>query len=168
VIDISAVGVVVNANILTDDGANTTNIGVQNGASDVVVTNNVIKGTGGASSGIGISASTNVIEANNLIEGFQSNSVVTIFTDLDATPDVSNGKFYTCSNSVGTTITMFDGGRPGQDILVYFTTANTTIDFTGTNLVGNGGADWTPTTADYLTAWFDGTYWHCNVVDCSA
>jgi len=90
------------------------------------------------------------------------------FTDGDATPDVGDGNFFKTANTGATTITMFDGGSNGQVIRVIFGDSDTTIDFTGTNLEGNGGSDWSPTTNDHMTCVFDGTNWFCTVSDNTA
>lgn len=86
------------------------------------------------------------------------------FVANDATPSVGIdiGLYYT-ANIKPTTITMFDDGESGQAIKVLIKDANTTIDFTGTNLKGNGGADWQPANGDWLDAVFDGTNWYCSV-----
>ena len=91
------------------------------------------------------------------------------FTAADATPSVAiDAPFYRTANTGATTITMFDDGYPGQVIRVLIQDAYTTLDFTGTNLKGNAGGDWSPTTNDWLEAIFDGTNWYCNVHDCTA
>ena len=95
-------------------------------------------------------------------------SEIVAFTDGDATPDVGDGNFFKTANTGATTITMFDGGTNGQIINVLIADVNTTIDFTGTNLKGNAGADWTPTTNDHLVCISDGSQWYCNVSDNTA
>jgi hypothetical protein len=90
------------------------------------------------------------------------------FTDGDATPDVGNGNSFKTANTGATTITMFDGGSDSQMINVIIKDANTTIDFTGTNLKGNAGADWTPTTNDHMVCISDGTNWYCSISDNTA
>ena len=90
------------------------------------------------------------------------------FTDGDATPDVGDGNFFETANTGATTITMFDGGANGQIINVVIADVNTTIDFTGTNLKGNAGSDWTPTTNDHLTCIKGETNWHCSISDNTA
>lgn len=59
-------------------------------------------------------------------------------------------------------------GRTGQVFRLVIADANTTIDFTSTNLKGNGGSDWVPAAYDWLEAIFDGTNWYCSVHDCTA
>lgn len=60
---------------------------------------------------------------------------------------------------------MFDDGVNGQDIRVVFGDNNTEIDFTGTNLKGNGGVDWSPSSGDHMTCVFDGSSWYCDCHD---
>lgn len=90
------------------------------------------------------------------------------FTANDSTPSVAGGRIFKTANSAPTTITMFDSGTNGQEIVVVINDANTTIDFTGTNLKGNAGADWTPTTNDHMLCVFTGTNWHCRISDNTA
>lgn len=86
----------------------------------------------------------------------------------DATPTVATGgnRFMTKSTNP-TTITNFDDGKAGQQITVYVRDADTTIDF-GTNLKGNGGADWKPSSGDHFTAFFDGSNWYCEIFENSS
>ncbi|MBI5454354.1 MAG: hypothetical protein HY956_07000, partial [Deltaproteobacteria bacterium] len=85
------------------------------------------------------------------------------FTSLDATPSVANGSLFKTANAGATTITMLDDGVTGQEVLILFNDANTTVDFTGTNLKGNGGTDFTASSGDTMSAVFDGTNWYCAV-----
>jgi len=89
------------------------------------------------------------------------------FSDGDATPSVAKKTFFQTQNtaSAGVTITMFDDGVVGQRIWVLIGDDLTTIDFTGTNLKGNGGVDWNPSDGDHMVCIFDGTDWYCNVSD---
>ncbi len=92
-------------------------------------------------------------------------STIGIFSDGDATPDISTGNIFKTANTSSTIITMFDSGTVGQEIKVIFGDSNTTMDFTGTNLKGNGGGDWNPAQGDHVACVFDGTDWYCNISD---
>lgn len=85
----------------------------------------------------------------------------------DATPSVLKGYNFRTANVNPTTITAFDGGIPGQKITLAIRDAQTTIDFTGTTLKGNGGADWTPSNGDWMEAIYDGYNWYCAVHESS-
>ena len=85
------------------------------------------------------------------------------FTSLDATPSVANGSLFKTANAGATTITMLDDGVTGQEVLILFNDANTTVDFTGTNLKGNGAADFVASSGDHMNCVFDGTNWYCAV-----
>ena len=87
------------------------------------------------------------------------------FADQDATPAVTKNRFYKTTNTVATTITDFDDGYIGQMIVVEIGDANTTIDFTGTNLKGNAGVDWTPGDGDAMICFYNGSEWLCFVGD---
>ena len=91
------------------------------------------------------------------------NSVVTSFTDQDATPSVNRGRLFKTANTAATAITMFDDGIAGQRITVFINDANTTIDFSATNLHGNGGVDWAASQDDSMDCVFDGTDWWCTI-----
>lgn len=68
------------------------------------------------------------------------------------------------ANATPTTITNFSVGRPGQTITLMIADANTTIDFTGTNLKGNGGVDWAAPNGGSMTCTTpDGTTWYCRI-----
>jgi hypothetical protein len=86
-----------------------------------------------------------------------------IFDSNDATPSVKIGNVFKTTNTSPTTITMFDDGVAGQTIRVIFGDDNTIVDFTGTNLRGNGGIDWSPKHGDHMTCVFDGTDWYCDI-----
>lgn len=87
------------------------------------------------------------------------------FSTGDATPTVAGGKVFQTNNATPTTITMFDGGLEGQEITVLINDNNTTFDFTGTNLKGNVGVDWSPVQFDHMYCTFDGTRWFCRISD---
>lgn len=102
-----------------------------------------------------------------IAQGVESAIPFVNFADGDATPSVKPSgvrKFnFKTQNSTATTITMFDDGANGQEIWVIFGDGYTTIDFSGTNLKGNGGMDWSPAQGDHMTAKFDGTNWYCAI-----
>ena len=86
----------------------------------------------------------------------------------DSTPTVSLGgrrHVFKTQSTFATTITALDDGVAGQEITVIFNDANTTIDFTGTNLKGNGGVDFAGAPGDVMTGVFDGIDWHFQVHD---
>lgn len=90
------------------------------------------------------------------------------FNANDATPSVSGGSYFRTANTNPTTITGFDDGVTGQEVIVEINDANTTIDFTGTTLKGNGGSDWSPTTGDHMRCFYNGTNWLCEISDNTA
>lgn len=87
------------------------------------------------------------------------------FVDLpanDTTPTVAGNSMVATANTAPTTITMFDDGVTGQEILVYVNDAFTTIDFTATNIKGNAGADFAASAGDTLRCTFK-VNWYCDV-----
>lgn len=93
---------------------------------------------------------------------------VTTFAANDATPSVAGAGLCLTANTSATTVTAFDDGHIGQDIVVVISDAYTTIDFTGTSLKGNAGVNWSPGNGDFMRCTFDGTYWLCQVTDVTA
>lgn len=97
------------------------------------------------------------------LSGRMFNRVVPIFTDGDATPSVYISNAFKTGNTAPITITTFDSSITGQWLVILFGDADTTIDFSGTNLLGNGGVDWTAASGDMLYGLYDGTNWYCEV-----
>lgn len=92
------------------------------------------------------------------------NRIIIPFVDGDTTPTVYSSNTFKTANTAPTTITMFDNGILGQRIVIVFGDSNTTIDFSGTNILGNAGIDWTAAQNDVLTAIFDGTNWYTEIL----
>lgn len=101
-------------------------------------------------------------EQDNLYDVRSGTKFVTLPLN-NTTPSVKNAKFFGCENSSPTTITMFDDGVPGQEIVMFFGNSNTTIDFTSSTLRGNGGVAYNPSNDDSMRCVFDGTNWWCSV-----
>jgi hypothetical protein len=101
-------------------------------------------------------------------DGGISLGTIANFASTDTDPSVQNGVLFKTNNGSSTTIDDFDDGATGQVIKVIINDTNTTIDFTTSGLRGNGGADWSPTTYDWMECFYDGTDWFCSVHDCSS
>uniref|UniRef100_A0A6M3IJ90 Putative pectate lyase n=1 Tax=viral metagenome TaxID=1070528 RepID=A0A6M3IJ90_9ZZZZ len=127
---------------------------------NTVVGNHITNYSG---SPISFTKNTQTIKNNRI------NSEETSFAVNSTTPSVMrHTPIFKTTNSGSTTITTFSDGTIGQNIKVLIKDANTIIDFTGTNLKGNGGADWSPANGDWMECVFDGTNWYCSVHDCTA
>ncbi len=100
------------------------------------------------------------LEALVLSEGYIT------FSNQNATPSVGGGRRFKTANTGATTITDLHEGKVGQDVVIIFGDANTTIDFTGTNLDGNGGVNWSPGAGDFMRCVknSDDT-WKCQVTE---
>lgn len=85
------------------------------------------------------------------------------FTDGDTTPSVLDEAYFVTANTGATTITDFDDGVAGQQIVVEVGDANTTVDFTGSGLKGNAGVDWSPGSGDFMRCIYNGADWLCSV-----
>lgn len=123
-----------------------------------------IRKQGEQASGFSVSdASSSTLYEEGAYEEYQS------ITDADATPSVKGGKTFVTGNTGSTTITDLDDGYIGQEVVVRIGDANTTVDFTGTNLRGNAGVDWTPTTNDFMVCRkVTSSIWLCEVHDTTA
>ena len=97
-----------------------------------------------------------------LIDAVFKNTIVA-FAAGDTTPAVTGATVFKTANISSTTITMLDSGVEGQTIWIWINDANTIFDFTTTNLKGNAGANWSPTTGDSLEAFFTGSQWLCRI-----
>jgi hypothetical protein len=74
----------------------------------------------------------------------------------DTTPSVAGLRYLRTGNTGATSITQFDGGRPGQLVVLHFNDANTTLVH-GTNLQLLGGVNFTGAVGQAkLFASFDG------------
>ena len=96
--------------------------------------------------------------------GVADTEAVTTFAVDAATPSVAGGNVFKTANT-GVTITALTGGFTGQRVTVIFGDSVTVVDFTGTNLKGNAGVDWSPVTNDSMTCTFDGANWYCDISD---
>lgn len=116
-------------------------------------------------------ASTNVIVEDNIadddtvdlginISRRNTWDVVKTFTNADTTPSVAGagGHIFKTNNSGATSITDFNDGYDGQEIVILFRDANTTI-VDGTPIVLATGADLTGGVDDVLRLVSDGTTW---------
>tara|TARA_R110000764_G_scaffold33431_1_gene74961 strand:- start:150 stop:2381 length:2232 start_codon:yes stop_codon:yes gene_type:complete len=129
---------------------------------DLIFTNNIAKDTKHPTATYTISNGvTNKAHIKDNI--FDKNVTFYTFTNLDTTPSVSRGDSFIANNSAATTITFLDNGQDRDVVRIKFQNGNTTIDFTGTNLKGNSGANWNASNNDHMTCWFDGTVWYCDV-----
>ncbi len=80
-----------------------------------------------------------------------------------STPSVLGGEYFQTANTQPTTITMFNDGYIGQRVHIRFADSNTTVQFAGSNLKGNGGVNFTGKAGDFLDCVFQGTQWACMV-----
>lgn len=131
------------------------------GLTGAIVENNAMDASALFQSGSGATP-TYYRRNNNLRAGADQDAFVTLAAN-SATPSVNGANSVQTNNSAPTTITTLNGGYAGMAVTVLFADGNTTVDFTGTNLKGNNGVDWTATVNDTMTCSFDGTNWYCDV-----
>ncbi len=89
--------------------------------------------------------------------GSISSPKIITFTSTDATPSVADGNIFKTANSGATVITTFHDGIVGQEILIIFTDAFTTIAETDNIKLS---AAFTSTVDDTMKLVFDGTSWY--------
>lgn len=82
-----------------------------------------------------------------------------------AVPNLALGRYFVTANAAPTTITGVSGMNIGDPRFIKIGDNNTTIDFTGTNLKGNNGADWTPNVNDMLVIYYDGSNYICETIN---
>lgn len=109
------------------------------------------------STAIGNTGAATVLRSGNIVDGVRTTTIT------GATPTRSATDVMKTNNGSPTTMTAINGGVSGDTVTVIIGDANTTIDFTGTTLKGNGGVDWTPGSGDHMICTFDGTNWYCNI-----
>ena len=78
--------------------------------------------------------------------------------DGDTTPSVLNAKRLVLSNTGATTVSNFDDAKDGQEITLFFTNGNTTVNQSNAYLAG--GVNFTGTANDTLTLVKRGIYWY--------
>ena len=124
------------------------------------------RGTGDDYEGeIDFKINTGVEPYTTLKSVLKLSSEVQVFPENDASPDIEDGNVWMTNNTSPTTVTDFHGAFiTGKMITVIINDNNTTFDFTGSDLKGNGGVDWTPRVNDYLIATKgDADDWRCLV-----
>jgi len=89
----------------------------------------------------------------------------TTLTVDSATPSVLGNLLFVTANTTATAITNFTDGVQGQEICVRVNDANTTFDFSGSNLKGNNGVDYVATSGDLVFAKRIGSNWYCTVCE---
>jgi hypothetical protein len=85
-----------------------------------------------------------------VIRGSISFGTATTLSDGDTTPSVSGDANFLTANTGATTISRFDDLIAGELFYVLIDDANTTFDFTTSNLYGNGGSDYSAAENDLL------------------
>ncbi len=80
----------------------------------------------------------------------------------------SGGNVFVTANTEAATLNGLTNGLVGKRVTVIIADAFTIVDFTGTTLKGNAGADWSPASGDFMTCVYNGTNWYCDVVDATA
>lgn len=90
------------------------------------------------------------IEGSLVVRGSYTFDTAGTFTDGDTTPSVSLNANFVTANTGATTINRFDDLVVGEYFLLLVGDANTTFDFTTSNLYGNGGSDYAAAQNDLL------------------
>lgn len=85
--------------------------------------------------------------AGALARGNLGATTIGTFTDADATPSIAGRSRWLTANTGATTITAFDDGGNGTELLIVFGDANTTIAH-GSNIKLSGSANYAPAAAN--------------------
>lgn len=85
--------------------------------------------------------------------------------DADATPSVEELSVLVTANTGATTITGMDDGYEGQVVLLIINDANTTIDFTSSNMKGQKRVDYPARSGDAFICILRNSEWYCSLID---
>ncbi|HDD44581.1 MAG TPA: hypothetical protein ENG63_06965 [Candidatus Desulfofervidus auxilii] len=134
------------------------------------VENNVVEG--GSKTGYLVEDTSDtkivpVIKNNKLFNVAElfNGDIYTTFSDGDTTPSVANKKYFKEANTSATSITTFDDGISGQEIVIIFTSDDgtgksyTTIVH-GSGIYLKGGTNVTPDTNTTMSFVYDGSNWY--------
>ncbi len=111
--------------------------------------------------------SVHIVNAANITNlRLRDNLEKNLFRSLPAVaaPSLLGGEYFQTANTQPTTITSFTDGYVGQRVHIRFGDNNTTIQFSGGNLKGNGGINFTGKVGDFMDCVYNGTEWACTVV----
>ena len=110
---------------------------------------------------------TGIYTANGKVTTFDKNNWefmgristpnIKTFTSADTTPSVAGSNVFRTANAGATVITTFDDGIGGQEILIIFTDAVTTIAETDNIKLS---AAFTSTVDDTMKLFYDGNFWY--------
>jgi hypothetical protein len=127
------------------------------------VVNNVLKGNtfiGQAKFWMNAPAAQFVdVEGNSLLNYLCRSADMLSFTAADTTPSVAYGKYFMCVNTAPTSITNFDDGRIGQEIIVKID-VNTTIVHANDKIRLRGDANMTGDANDMICLRLISTIWY--------
>lgn len=107
----------------------------------------------------------NNVVANGAINrlGYTPLLAVNSGTPAIAPPAVFGSLAWKTANTSPTTYTNFTGGYAGLNLQIFFSDANSTVDFTGSSLKGNNGVDWTPANGDWMNCVNNNGFWYCTI-----
>jgi hypothetical protein len=134
-----------------------------------MVQNNFVRGDNSAGT-VGLLLDANGTYTGNMVTNHVTDYAGTwkdmrTLTANSTTPSVLFGHAFITANTVATTITNLADGFDGQEVIVAIRDAFTTIDFTGSNMRGNGGADWAAPINGSMRCTYNRTLfaWFCMV-----
>lgn len=135
----------------------------------VLAQGNTIRGNNAAGT-VGMQLDANGIYWPNLVTNHVTDFAGTwkdmrTLTVNSTTPSVLYGHAFVTANTGATLISFLLDGYDGQEVIIVIRDAFTTIDFTGTNMKGNGGADWAAPINGSMRCIFNKTLgaWFCTV-----
>lgn len=134
-----------------------------------MVQNNFVRGDNSAGT-VGLQLDANGTYTGNMVTNHVTDYAGTwkdmrTLTANSTTPSVLYGHAFVTANTVATTITNLTDGFDGQEVIVVIRDAFTTIDFTGSNMKGNGGADWAAPISGSMRCVYNRALfaWYCTV-----
>lgn len=87
--------------------------------------------------------------------------------DGETTPSAAGRDVLKTNNTTPTTITEITGGEDGQTIRLIFQDANTSVDFSSANMIGNSGSTLNAKDDEFMVCTYDedNDVWYCDVVN---
>jgi hypothetical protein len=163
----SSTDVLVEGNFIRDSALR--GVHITSTVTRAMVQNNFVRGDNSAGT-VGLLLDANGTYTGNMVTNHATDYAGTwkdmrTLTPNSATPSVLFGHAFITANTGATTITNLTDGFDGQEVVVAIRDAVTTVDFTGSNMKGNGGVDWVAPLNGSMRCTYNRTLftWFCMV-----
>lgn len=160
----SSTDTIIEANNIFNTGAGGFTNGVRLDASEIFVRNNIFTGVNGVTNPLSATTANERSNKGWRIEGNELGTFQPKELEVNAVaPWVTLGEIFKTANTSSTAITNFQGGYENKKIRVVIDDANTSIDFTSSNLMGNGQVSYSASSGDFLECTYTNGKWYCLI-----